>query len=269
MAEFISANGTWLWEKFESFLPMEVNHAIDRLRPMNSSGREDHPRWWCSTDGHLSVKSVYKLLCNRHVSTGNGLWRKIWKLPVPQRYMHFQWLCGRNRLLTNQDRFRRGLLNNDGCNLCNSTKEDLMHALRDCTIAARCWDHILPSQLRGRFLAIQEPRRWLEWNLSNGRVILGHPWRRWFAVVSRHIWLNRNAQVFQRSDVGFKQIIAQAHAVPLWDSGSRDKSQRSSITNAWFVATPLCWLYQDSCRRCNCSKHEGVGMCWDSSRSQW
>lgn len=70
----------------------------------------------------------------------------------------------------------------------------------------------------------------MDWNLSLGNKVKGVPWRAWFVVVSHHIWLNRNAQVFQDKAVGFKQIIAQAYAVLSSSEHGQGRIELSSQT---------------------------------------
>lgn len=113
-------------------------------------------------------------------------------------------------------------------------KEDTLHALRDCSIASKCWEHISPPQLRGRFLGINDISQWINWNLSLGTLVMGLPWRVWFAVGCRHIWLNRNAQVFQNSALGFMQIIAQVRAVLSASERETERNRKDlHMTGSW------------------------------------
>lgn len=61
-------------------------------------------------------------------------------------------------------------------------------------------------------------------------MVMGSPWRAWFSVVSRLIWINRNAQIFRKKAVGFKQITAQAHAVLFSSEQGQGRTELPTLT---------------------------------------
>ena len=72
-------------------------------------GAEDTLVWPLTNDGDYSVRSAYRLLVsaestlqpNSLVSGSNGLvWKKIWKMRVPNKIRHFIWCTARDALPT-------------------------------------------------------------------------------------------------------------------------------------------------------------------------
>ncbi|KAK8637099.1 hypothetical protein V6N13_064527 [Hibiscus sabdariffa] len=58
------------------------------------------------------------------------IWKRIWKLHVPQRVRVFGWLSFHERLLTNVERVRRHCAAMDLCEICMNGSENIDHVLR-------------------------------------------------------------------------------------------------------------------------------------------
>ena len=73
------------------------------------AGAEDTLVWPLTNDGDYSVQSAYCMLVfaesilqpSSSVSGSNGLvWKKIWKMRVPNKIRHFIWRAARDALPT-------------------------------------------------------------------------------------------------------------------------------------------------------------------------
>lgn len=53
--------------------------------------------------------------------------------------------CAKHRLITNEERYRRGIGGNPACGLCGHESEIILHVLRDCTIARDIWNQVIPT----------------------------------------------------------------------------------------------------------------------------
>ncbi|KAH1082339.1 hypothetical protein J1N35_022100 [Gossypium stocksii] len=82
----------------------------------------------------------------------------------------FIWLVLKHRLLTQVERLKRSLTNDDDYMICKAILEDTIHAIRDCKAAKEAWSLIVPAQkpccYRREFE--RQPRRLDHWVLSTG-----------------------------------------------------------------------------------------------------
>ncbi|KAK5776439.1 hypothetical protein PVK06_044398 [Gossypium arboreum] len=67
------------------------------------------------------------------------LWKTVWKIPGPQRVRFFFWIVLKQKLLTNVERVRRGLANDASYSICGHASENILHIIRDCTVAKEVW----------------------------------------------------------------------------------------------------------------------------------
>lgn len=78
---------------------------------------------------------------NRLMLTGPGF-------EIPHKLKFFTWLALRQRLVTNDFRYRRGLADSPICARCGESVETVLHLLRDCQQARALWNsmavHTLP-----------------------------------------------------------------------------------------------------------------------------
>ncbi|MBA0615043.1 hypothetical protein Godav_015237, partial [Gossypium davidsonii] len=72
-----------------------------------------------------------------------------WKLKVPHRVRNFLWLVLRDRFLTNNERVKRGLALDVGCQLCGFPDEDISHVIRNCMVASKDQD-LISSEVEWR-----------------------------------------------------------------------------------------------------------------------
>lgn len=102
--------------------------------------------------------------------THASLFKQIWRLDVPQRIRSFLWLVSLDRILTNAERARRHLAQDDSCTLCLGTTETTLHVLRDCTTAMDVWSNILLPEHATDFFS-SDLMAWLAFNLDRKDLI--------------------------------------------------------------------------------------------------
>lgn len=61
--------------------------------------------------------------------------KKAWKFLGLQRVRFFFWIALKQRLLTNAERARCGIAADPSCPMCGYESEDILHIIRDCTLA--------------------------------------------------------------------------------------------------------------------------------------
>ncbi|CAN1121084.1 Putative ribonuclease H protein At1g65750 [Linum perenne] len=60
----------------------------------------------------------------------------------PNRIKHFLWLVAHDRLLTNEERWKRTWTEDGSCSRCGHPQETVLHVLRDCSAAVNTWTHL-------------------------------------------------------------------------------------------------------------------------------
>uniref|UniRef100_A0A2N9GPD6 Uncharacterized protein n=1 Tax=Fagus sylvatica TaxID=28930 RepID=A0A2N9GPD6_FAGSY len=138
----------WNINKVQSlFLPYDAE-AILKI-PLSERVQEDKIFWFDTRDGKYSVRSGYKLLLkdarvfqaesSRHWDP-DPLWKRIWGASVPTKVKSFLWRACHDSLPTNSGLFQRKVLPNPLCGLCQSQREDSLHALWACSQLSQVWN---------------------------------------------------------------------------------------------------------------------------------
>ena len=83
------------------------------------------------------------------------IWKKFWKIVVPNRYLVFIWLAFNNKILTRDNLCKRHPVNNMTCLFCGEN-ESVRHLFFDFIVARKIWEDIAES-----FGSI--PRIWLSY----------------------------------------------------------------------------------------------------------
>ncbi|KAL4385217.1 hypothetical protein GQ457_15G009690 [Hibiscus cannabinus] len=139
VVDMVSENGMWDWDKLELMLPKESLEQIAAIPPPRAEFGEDKPTWRWEDKRHFSTRTAYDFLTNDLGICESNVWRKIWRLGVPQRIRTFIWLAFHERLMTNVEGVRRHLSALELCGICGGDREDVAHVLRDCVVAKGLW----------------------------------------------------------------------------------------------------------------------------------
>ena len=100
----------------------------------SNEGDEDGVCWGLSKDGKFSIKSTYNLIKSQLNLPQDAVWNSIWKLKIPPKIKAFVWLVYHGRILTNEERMRRGLTDNPMCHRCIVDTESLLEKIGLSTI---------------------------------------------------------------------------------------------------------------------------------------
>ncbi|KAL4364057.1 hypothetical protein GQ457_04G031790 [Hibiscus cannabinus] len=169
------------------------NHAVNffPIHPPRAEFGEDKPTWRWEDKRHFSTRSAYDFLTNDLGICGSNVWRKIWRLGVPQRIQTFVWLAFHERLMTNVERVRRHLSALELCGICGGDREDVAHVLRDCVAAKGLWTKVISSEKREEFFSL-ELQQWLLKNLFDATFMaIDTDWSIRFAIFCWLLWKRR------------------------------------------------------------------------------
>ncbi|KAL4303140.1 hypothetical protein GQ457_10G015890 [Hibiscus cannabinus] len=142
VADWVSASGSWDWDRLRHVVPVNVLQHIFACPAPNSLSSDDVPCWRWTAKRAFTTNSAYVALGDSS-NPNSSVWRVLWKVSVPQRVRTFLWLTVHGKLLTNQERVRRSLTIVDAYFLCNNGSEDVLHVLRDCIRARTVWRQVI------------------------------------------------------------------------------------------------------------------------------
>ncbi|CAN1848778.1 Putative ribonuclease H protein At1g65750 [Linum perenne] len=190
--------------------------------PKLESG-EDDLIWGPDQNGQFSIKSAYEVLATTRTKENGLLWKTVWNWSGPNHVRFFLWLTAHNRLLTNGERKRRHLADDDLCNHCKSAPEDALHVLRECPFARKLWISILPPDHLPTFFT-GNLHDWLLRELKDkelGQLV---------GITSWLLWKARNEAIFEKVFVTSDQLRLR---VLHWIAGVREtmKAQLLNLSN--------------------------------------
>ncbi|CAN1192186.1 Putative ribonuclease H protein At1g65750 [Linum perenne] len=152
VAEATTSNGAWNWQLLNGLLPPRFLEQIAGMDTPGVTSEEDELIWGPDPKGKISISSTYEILDAGNTNVESPLWKLVWKWKGLNRVRHFLWLAAHNRQLTNAERRKRPMTNDDFCRLCPSSVEDVLHVLKDCKLAKMFWEGFLaPAKLTSFF----------------------------------------------------------------------------------------------------------------------
>lgn len=149
VADLIDPTSGW-WDSQivdQNFLPFEAEKI--KAIPISTVAQEEIFIWPKSRDGSYTVKIGYQILCEEqshgHASSSfpdmtKGLWKGIWKLRVPGKIKHFRWRACSDSLPTKHNFWKRRMVPNEVCEICNSHPETVLHSLWDYEASGAVWN---------------------------------------------------------------------------------------------------------------------------------
>lgn len=125
------------------------------------------------------------------------VFRKIWRLRVPEKIRYFIWLCINDSVLNNWERKRRHIAMDALCVCCNREEETYEHLFRDCQHVSVTWIDLIDSN-QDVFLFFQIPfSSWIRSNLLETRVWSENlDWSSLFSTTLWWTWRWRNQKTF-------------------------------------------------------------------------
>lgn len=159
---------------------------------MSQTDKDDLLVWQHTNNGIYTVKSGYWLGKTPLHGPAHNCWEIIWKAGTLPKVKNFLWRACWDFLPTKVTLARRHISTEDSCPLCNSEKEDIIHALFLCPQVRNLWSKLNPTI---RFPSLPLPfadiLSWwfknLDFTLFNTSVTFA-----WL------IWYRRNDFIFQQ-----------------------------------------------------------------------
>ena len=194
-ADFLidAEHGCWIADLVrELFINFEAETILSI--PLSISMPLDRLVWSATSNGKFTVKSAYQLAMDMHnaeqerTSEASGqrqLWKSVWSAVVPNRIKNFVQRACQNILPKKSTLYRRQVINNEVCELCDKSCETTTRILLHCDFATSVWEAC------GLVIDREYTFEDMFWKLSNDSgpsvMDLTH-----FMVVSWNIWNNRN-----------------------------------------------------------------------------
>lgn len=169
--------------------------------PLSPLLPRDRLIWRGTLDGIFIVRSAYHLRKElqdaeggqrSHVEKGPNVWKALWFLKVPNPMKFFIWRACNDLLPTRVKLYRKKVTEIKLCPCCNIEEEDTLHALWSCPAAKDVWgcSHSCFQKLYCEGTNFSMLVEFCMGKLCKDELDL-------MAVISRRIWLRRNAMVFE------------------------------------------------------------------------
>lgn len=209
ISHFLTASGQWNLSLFQHLIPPDQVRQIQQIR-LTGSPEQPTCSWNLTPSGDFTVKSAYQIWKPSETLEDPTPWKKLWKLPMAQRVRTFSWLLFKGRLLTNSERCRRKMTNDDTCSICNHGPEDIDHILRLCPLAREVWKRTLPPPLYQK-LTLGNITDWLRALLLKNRG--DQSWTIGPFITCWKLWEARNHHVFTDRKFKVDDILGQTRAI--------------------------------------------------------
>ena len=256
IVDFVDANGNWRWDSFEHLLPNCIILRIAAVQPPMEGKGDDKFFWANSQRGDFSVKSAYMAISENEASIEHFWWNIAWKWKGSSRVQTFIWLALHDRLKTKAEIGRRHIHIDWTCDHCGVASETTLHVLRDCFMAKRLWNQLLPSEWRQVFFS-SNLIDWLTLNLrSNQCMENGLEWSCMFGVAIWRLWFWRNQYQFNKVSTDSirmaQDVLIRAEEITSSNkSGLNGPTRKVEKWIGWQPPVwPLCKLNSDgACKR--------------------
>ncbi|KAH1131350.1 hypothetical protein J1N35_002728 [Gossypium stocksii] len=116
--DMVTEEGAWDISTPRNWLTEDIIQNIINILPLHPLAGPNRIYWNLTSNGKFTVKSAYHLLKENTWNDQRNKWANIWKFLGPQRVRFFLWLVYKQRLLTNLERVRRGISQNEACPSC-------------------------------------------------------------------------------------------------------------------------------------------------------
>ncbi|XP_042939580.1 uncharacterized protein LOC122274622 [Carya illinoinensis] len=138
---------TWKQELVQAIFSQEEAKSICSI-PISVKGMGNKVIWGLSEKGIFSIKSAYYAYLetkNQKIGeTSSGdqnerLWRRVWRLTNSGKVKQFLWKALNGILPTRSILFKRRIIDNSTCPVCNREEETDIHVLWDCPALVDVW----------------------------------------------------------------------------------------------------------------------------------
>jgi len=209
------------WKETEVLNLFEDRIANEILSiPLNPNQQEDTLMWKGNKVGKYTVKSGYNMLCAQtKVAEQNRasisfqpprtLWTKLWHLSIPPKLRIFMWSICHNAIPTRENLYKRKLLPDPICSLCNTCPETTEHLFLLCKWTKNIW-----KDPRLNLTCNPNSITWIDkWLMENFAGTRDLPEKELVATVLWFVWKARNNLIFRAKQPDPNTIVdlAQAH----------------------------------------------------------
>ncbi|KAJ7982509.1 Ribonuclease H [Quillaja saponaria] len=189
-------DGKWKLNILRGLLPDHILASLEAIDLQVCCSWKDKVIWKLSSDGKFSTSSARSLLRGTPPSVDLSIFKKIWRIQTLPRIKFFVWLAYLNKLLTNDLRWKRKMVDLPSCSLCSSLVEDVLHAIRDCSHVSQIWQKMVPSFMQSSFFSANL-NDWFILNLNCGVLFRDTiPWPTVFSFLAWRFWKWRNKLLF-------------------------------------------------------------------------
>lgn len=210
--QYVRDDHSWDRAKMAQTLPHWIINTICKLKPPRGE-ESDIFVWRKSSDNNFSVKSAYSWLSNQQAQLTVIPWKKVWKMPVPEKVKVFLWQMFQEKLPTNAFRYKIGVATTQECPFECHGEENTLHIMRDCEMARNVWLLFVPTNNRFSFFC-SNLQVWLKENMTRNFGAYNRdqvPWSQTFATVCWILWKTRCKGIMEGSRPQAKEI--QHHAM--------------------------------------------------------
>jgi hypothetical protein len=206
--DLVTDNGCWNWETL-SWIPCNILNKLIALLTPEDINDDDSNYWPYSKHACYSVVSAYNMLSELDQSEEDVMWKKIWKLQVPERVRSFIWLLKHGRLLTNYRKSKMGM-GSSFCAFCGDVEETELHVLSDCPRCMNVWLNIIHGNKREVFFN-STLQQWININM-NGTIegIEVNKWDSYWPSACHSLWYWRYKE---SHDDNYNQPIDSKHYI--------------------------------------------------------
>ncbi|XP_019167697.1 PREDICTED: uncharacterized protein LOC109163410 [Ipomoea nil] len=212
VSDFILPNRTWNVDKLSSLLPHDIIDGI-RATPIAVCEQVSDSLYWPrSPTGAFSVRSAFSHIAGNDEDAMDTSW--VWKMRVTERCRLFLWLLMRGRLLTNMERWRKGMTEDTLCATCGDGDETMNHVLMECSFAKDCWRRT-HHPVSFQYSLVTPLKSWVKNNCCASDWINGCPWGVTFIYTCWEIWKARNQRIFENTASAPMDIMRRANNLTL------------------------------------------------------
>ncbi|KAE8788501.1 hypothetical protein D1007_37424 [Hordeum vulgare] len=197
----------------------KLPHPRNVLASVNVNLQDAHRRTTRESGKQLTAKLAYSVLWkSRPIDI---LAPAIWRNYAPNKCRLFLWLASKDRLYTNERRFRRGITTAANCPFCDQS-ETITHLLFSCGELAPLWeelDSVCNNTPQGILHAWNDEFN----NKTRSTVLLALLW---------NIWKRRNAKVFRNVHLDLHATTsATAEDLRLWSHRCNKAINKTLLTD--------------------------------------
>lgn len=142
------------WDKFQHLLPNKTLVQMVTINLFPQAPIEDNLTQGASSNSLFSTTSTYSLTLKSIIGVPNRKWQAVWKLKVPKQVGVFTWKVLHGKIASNSLCARRGIIEDASCKACGVAEKTLIHVFKDCYLAKKVWDQLLPLSFKDPFFLI-------------------------------------------------------------------------------------------------------------------